>query len=349
MTSINNEMVDLRSDTLTKPTQAMREAMAAAEVGDDVFGEDPTVNELERRAADLLGKEAGLFVPSGTMANLLAFLAQSRPSDTLILNEEAHPFNYEGGNVAMVGGLLTRTISGSLGMMSADEIRPFVKRSSDHHFSQTTIVSIENTTNRGGGNMYSVEAIAEIRALADEYGMRLHCDGARLFNAVVASGISAADYVRDVDTACFCFSKGLGAPAGSILTGTHDVMEEAHRFRKLLGGGMRQAGILAAAGLHALDHHVDRLTDDHRRVQQFREALEFVPEISFPMATPTNIVYLDVPDAEIFQSETAAGGVRLLATGPGRFRAVFHLDVDDAGLEKAIDVCKRAAGRCGKG
>ena len=232
MTPSDDTIVDLRSDTLTKPTAAMREAMASAEVGDDVFGEDPTVAELERRAAELLGKEAGLFVPSGTMANLLAFLAQTRPSDTLILSQDAHPFNYEGGNVAMVGGLMTRTISGSLGMMTADEIRPFVKQTPDHHFSQTSIISIENTTNRGGGNMYTLEAIAGIRALADVHGMRLHCDGARLFNAVVASGISAADFVRDVDTACFCFSKGLGAPVGSIVAGSTEFIASAHRLRK---------------------------------------------------------------------------------------------------------------------
>jgi len=345
----DNTIVDLRSDTLTRPTPEMREAMAAADVGDDVFGEDPTVNELERRASELLGKEAGLFVPSGTMANLLAFLSQTRPSDTLILSEDAHPFNYEGGNVAMVGGLMTRTVGGALGMMTAEEIRPFVSTSPDHHFSQTSIIAIENTTNRGGGNMYSLEAIAEIRALAHEHGMRLHCDGARLFNAAVASGIAAADYVRYADTACFCFSKGLGAPVGSVLTGTRETIDEAHRFRKLLGGGMRQAGILAAAALYALDHHVERLADDHRRARQFREALETVPEISFPMPNPTNIVFLDVPDAETFGNETEANGVRLIDTGPGRFRAVFHLDVDDDGLTKAIDVCKRAAAKCGKG
>ncbi len=349
MTPSNENTVDLRSDTLTKPTAAMREAMASAEVGDDVFGEDPTVAELERRSAELLGKEAGLFVPSGTMANLLAFLSQTRPSDTLILSGESHPFNYEGGNVALVGGLMTRTIDGPLGMMSADAIQPFIMKSADHHFSQTAIISIENTTNRGGGNMYSLETIAGIRALADEHAVKLHCDGARLFNAVVASGISAADYARDMDTVCFCFSKGLGAPVGSVLTGTRAVVEEAHRFRKLLGGGMRQVGILAAAGIYALDHHIERLADDHRRAAQFREALESIPEISFPMPTPTNIVFLDVPDAETFHAEAEAGGLRLVNTGPGRFRAVFHLDVDDDGLEKAIVVCKRAAGKCSQG
>ncbi len=336
--------VDLRSDTLTKPTKAMLAAMAAADVGDDVFGEDPTVNGLQERCAALLGKEAALFVTSGTMANLLAFLSQTRPGETIILHEDAHPYNYEAGNVAMVGGLLTRTLAGALGMLDRDGIAPHVIRSADHHFSETSVIALENTTNRGGGNIYSLEALRDIRALADENGLKVHCDGARLFNAVVESGHSAADFAQYCDTVSFCFSKGLGAPVGSIIAGSADTINDAHRFRKMLGGGMRQAGFLAAAALHALDHHVDRLAEDHRRAREFRAALEGLSGVSFPMPTPTNIVLFDVEDVAAFMGRVAEQGVLMLQVGQHRIRAVFHLDIDDEGLGRAIEVCKSALG-----
>lgn len=334
--------VDLRSDTLTKPTPAMREAMATAEVGDDVFGEDPTVNKLQDRAASLLGKEAALFVPSGTMANVIAFLSQTQPGQTLILSEDAHPYNYEAGNVAVLGGLMTRAVRGDLGMIEAETIAPHVVQTSDHHFSQTTIVAVENTTNRGGGNIYSLEGLQGIKALADEHGMKVHCDGARLFNAVVESGHSAKDFARHCDTICFCLSKGLGAPVGSVLAGDADTIDRAHRFRKMLGGGMRQAGILAAAGLYALDNHVERLSEDHRRAREFRSALEALPAVSFPMPTPTNIVIFDLDDVESFMRTTESQGILMIPMGPKRVRAVFHLDIDDTGLARAISVCTAA-------
>ena len=339
--SDNATTVDLRSDTLSQPTQAMREAMATAEVGDDVFGEDPTVNRLQDRCAALFAKEAALFVPTGTMANLLAFLAQTRPGETIILHEDAHPYNYEAGNVAMIGGLMTRTLPGDLGILDRDTIAPCVIRTEDHHFSETSLIAVENTTNRGGGNIYPLETLREIRALADENGMKVHCDGARLFNAVVESGHSAQDFAEHCDTVSVCFSKGLGAPAGSILAGSAETIDTAHKFRKMLGGGMRQSGILAAAALHALDHHVERLAEDHRRAGQFRTELEGLPGVSVPMPTPTNIVMLDVPDAAAFAAKIKGHGVLMIPMGPKRIRAVFHLDIDDEGLQRAIEACKQ--------
>ena len=335
--------VDLRSDTVTQPTAAMRQAMAQADVGDDVAGEDPSVNALQRRAAALLGKEAALFVPSGTMANLVAILAQTQPGDTIILSEEAHPFNYESGNLAMVAGVLTRTVPGTSGIVTPDQIEPrIVPRTADHHLAPTSLVAIENTTNRGGGAIYDVDLVAAIGRLARERGLRLHCDGARIFNAVVETGVPAADYAVHVDTLCFCLSKGLGAPVGSVLAGNAATIETAHRYRKMLGGGMRQAGILAAAGLYALDHHVDRLRDDHRRAQSFRREIERIDGLALPLPSPTNMVYVEVPGAPGYAARLEALGVRVYATGPTRVRAVFHLDVTDEDVEAAAEAFGRA-------
>lgn len=334
--------VDLRSDTVTRPTPEMREVMAAAEVGDDVFGEDPTINELQNRVAKMLGKEAALFVPSGTMANLVAIMSQTHPGETIVLSEDAHPYNYEGGNIAFVGGLLTRTIESDLGIMTADDIEPHLVLSSDHHLSPATLISVENTTNSGAGNMYSVEALQDIAELARDNGLKVHCDGARIFNAVVASGVPVKSYAEHCDSMCFCFSKGLGAPAGSIVAGTAVDVDRMHRLRKMLGGGMRQVGVLAAAALYALDNHIEGLADDHRRAAKFREALEGSSAIKFPMPTPTNIVMMDVEDAGRFLTRLSEQGVLMIPMGPKRVRAVFHLDIDDAGLERAIAACKKA-------
>ncbi len=333
-------IVDLRSDTLTRPTPGMRAAMAAADVGDDVFGEDPTVNRLQDRVAELLGKEAALFVPSGTMANLLAFLAQTRPGETLILSEDAHPYNYEGGNVAAIGGLMTRTIKGQL---TRAEVEPYVVHlGPDHHSTPTRVIAIENTTNRGGGNIYSIETVRGLRELATANNLKLHCDGARLFNAVVESKYTAKELASYCDSICFCFSKGLGCPVGSIVAGTRDMIEETHRFRKMLGGGMRQAGILAAAAHYALDNHIERLREDHRRAREFRAALEGLPGVSFPMPNPTNIVIFEVPDVMQFVGKAGGEGVLMIPMGPKRLRAVFHLDIDDAMLAHAIKACRAA-------
>ncbi len=244
----------------------------------------------------------------------------------------------------MVAGVMTKTLGGDCGILSVDEAASAIVQSDDHHFSQTTLISIENTTNRGGGAIYPIETVAAIGALAHERGMRLHCDGARLFHAVVESGVSTAQYASHCDTISFCFSKGLGAPAGSILAGERATIDQAHRYRKMLGGGMRQAGILAAAANYALDHHIERLKDDHQRARQFRQVIESLPGLACPLPSPTNIVFIDVPDAYQFLAPIIERDVFVLPTSPTRLRAVFHLDVDDAGLDRAIEAFT-AAGR----
>jgi threonine aldolase len=322
----------------------MREAMAKAEVGDDVFGEDPSVNRLQERAAALFEKDAALVVPTGTMANLTAVLAQTRPGDSVILHRDSHPFNYESGNLAMVAGVLTRTTGGQQGIMSPEDAAANIIQTDDPHFSPTTLIAIENTTNRGGGAVYPLETVTTIGRLARERGIRLHCDGARIFNAVVATGISPAEYAGPVDTISFCLSKALGCPAGSMVVGDAETIMRAHRYRKMLGGGMRQTGILAAAGLHALDHHVDRLKDDHSRLHRFREGLEGTPGLAFPLPSPTNILFIDVSDSAGFVERLKERNVLALATGPTRIRVVFHLDVTDEGMERAIKAFRAVAG-----
>jgi threonine aldolase len=343
----NGELVDLRSDTLTKPTDAMRDAMAQADVGDDVFGEDPTVNALQERCAKMLGKEAGLFVPSGTMANLLAFMSQTKPGDTVILNEDAHPYKYESGNLAALGGLVTRTLKADKGILTKVLIEPYIATIPDAHFSPIAMVSVENTTNAGGGNIYSLKNLKAIRALSDKHAVKVHMDGARLFNAVVGSVLDQrSEYIAKIaqcaDSVSFCFSKGLGAPVGSILVGSAETIDTALRYRKMVGGGMRQAGILAAAANYALDHHVDRLVEDHLRAKIFREELEEIDGISFPMENPTNIVFFEVENAVDFCGRIGEQGVLMIPMGPTRIRAVFHLDVDDKGMDQAIKICREA-------
>lgn len=334
-------VVDLRSDTVTRPTAAMREAMARAEVGDDVYGEDPTVKRLEAHAAACFGKEAALLVPSGTMANLVAFLAQTRPGDAVILASGAHPNLHESGNLAMVGGLLPRLIEPEQGLLRADAVKAAIDPGADHHHAPTTLVAIENTYNTGGGVAYPLEVVASIAAIARDAGLKVHCDGARIFNALLAEGIEAREFGQYVDTISFCLSKGLGAPVGSLVVGDAATIDRAHRFRKMLGGGMRQAGIVAAAGLYALEHHVARLADDHRRAREFREAIAALPGVELPLPCPTNLVYFDVADAGRLQRELKAHGVLVFGDGR-RARAVFHLDVDDTGLERAIAAMRAA-------
>jgi threonine aldolase len=322
----------------------MREAMARAEVGDDVLGEDPSVNALQLRVADLVGKEAALFVPSGTMANLLAAVSQTRPGDTLVLDESAHPFHFESGGVGMVAGLMTKTLPGTYGVLSPEQVERSLVLQTDHHFSPTTLVSIENTTNRGGGAVYPVETVAAIGDVVHKHGLRLHCDGARIFNACAAIHADVKGYARHCDTLSFCFSKGLGAPVGSILCGDAGAIDRAHRYRKMLGGGMRQAGILATAALYALDHHRDRLSEDHERAKRFRSALDGVPGITFPLPSPTNIVFLEVPDASSFVAALKVRRILAGATGPTQIRVVFHLDIGDSALETAIAGFREVAG-----
>ena len=332
-------MIDLRSDTVTKPTPEMRQAMANAEVGDDVMGEDPTVNALEANIAQRLGKQAALFVPSGTMSNLLAYLAQAHPGQSIILNAKSHPYRYEGGNMAIVGGLLPRLLDGPLGKISAEDVANAIVQIDDPHFSNTAVVSIENTTNDGGGAYYTQEEVAAISAVTHDASLKLHCDGARFFHATVATGIAPQDYAQHCDTISICLSKGLGAPVGSCLVGDTETIHHARRFRKILGGGMRQAGILAAAGLHALEHHIQDLAEDHRRTQQYREALEAIG-VQFQRPSPTNILFLQFDDAPKIQNALQEKGILTMLKNQHHLRLVFHRDITDNDLEKTITTFK---------
>lgn len=337
-------MIDLRSDTVTKPSPAMREAMATAEVGDDVMGEDPTVNALEARIAALLDKEAAVFVASGTMSNLLAYLSQTRPGESVILSAKSHPYRYEGGNMALVGGLLPRLIDGELGKLRPDEVEGAIVQSEDVHFSNTSLVSIENTSNGGGGAFYTEQEVALVSAVTHDAGLKLHCDGARFFNAVVATGTSPSAYAAPCDTVSICLSKGLGAPVGSLLVGDAQTITRARRYRKILGGGMRQAGILAAAGIYALDHHIEELAEDHRRARVFREALE-ADGIPFSLPSPTNILFPVFADAPATGKALKELGVLGLDRDDHIMRFVFHRDISDDDLEQAIAAFKTALSR----
>lgn len=314
----------------------MRAAMASAEVGDDVLREDPTVNRLEAYAAALMGKEAALFVPSGTMANLIAFLVLGRPGDAVILSEQSHPVNYEGGNLARFAGLLARPLPGELGKISPAQLEAALVLKDDPHFAITRVAAIENTTNRGSGAYYTPEEVSALGAICRANGLRLHCDGARIFNASVALRVEPAALASPCDTVSFCCSKGLGAPAGSLLAGDAATIHEARRLRKQLGGGMRQAGILAAACLYALEHHIPDLAEDHRRAAVFRERLE-ASGSRFILPSPTNILMLRAPEAERVQADLAERGVRVFAVGPETLRIVFHRDISDADLDHAVE------------
>ena len=331
-------VVDLRSDTLTRPTAGMRAAMAEAPVGDDVFGEDPSVNALEARVAALLGKAAALFVPSGTMANQLAIRVQTEPGDELLCEAEAHPVIYEAGGPALLSGVSVRTVVGQRGQLDPEAVRRAF-RPDNVHFSPLRLVAAEDTANRGGGSVHPLERLDGIAAAAHNGGARAHLDGARLMNAVVQSGVSAARRAAGFDTVSLCLSKGLGAPVGSLLAGTAPAIHKARRFRKAFGGGMRQAGILAAAGLYALDHHVDRLADDHRRARALSEALRAA---GFEATDPeTNMVYATVFSSDDALSTLAEAGVLALAVSPTVPRFVLHLDVDDDGLQRACAAVRR--------
>ncbi len=333
--------VDLRSDTVTKPDAEMRACMANAEVGDDVYGEDPTINALQSYAAQLLGKDAALFVPSGTMANLLAFLSQTRPGETLLMHQDAHPYLYEGANIAWVGGLMPGLLQGDCGIIHVDEIKKNLILTNDPHRSNTTLVALENTSNRGGGAFYTTNEFQQIRDFAKSVNMKIHCDGARLFNAVVATGALPKDYADCCNTISICLSKGLGAPVGSLLCGDEETIHQALRYRKMLGGGMRQAGILAAAGLYALQHNINDLQHDHHRAQTFRHALE-TSGVTFSMPSPTNILYIEVSDAAKAVDILKENNILVIATAINQIRVVFHRDIDDDGLNHAITVFRKA-------
>ena len=335
--------IDLRSDTITKPTPAMREAMVRAEVGDDVFGDDPTVARLEARVAEMLGKEAAVFTPSGTMANQLALRSHTEPGDEILVEANAHIYYYESGAPAALAGVMCRCLSGVRGVFTAVDVEAAL-RPADQHFAPTKLVCIENTHNRGGGSIWPIERIREVAEVSRARGLRLHLDGARLWNAAVATGISERDYAAPFDSVSVCFSKGLGAPVGSALCGTREFIQRARRFRKMYGGGMRQAGILAAGALHALEHHRARLAEDHANARALAEGLSRLPAIELdPSSVQTNIVLMRVgklPAATLGGALDQAG-VRVLATGPDTIRAVTNLMISSDDISVALDTFKR--------
>jgi len=343
--------IDLRSDTVTRPTPGMRKAMAEAEVGDDVLGDDPTVLRLQERVARLAGKDAAVYVPSGTMGNQASIRAHTEPGDEIIMHEHSHCFFYETGGPGALSGCSTRMLRGEGGFFSCDDVRGAIRPVSSH-FPLSKLIVIENTHNKGGGTIWPIERIAEIRRVADEFGLRMHLDGARLWNASVATGIPITEWAKHFDTVSMCFSKGLAAPVGSIVVGGREIMTRVHRFRKMFGGGMRQSGILAAAALYALDHHVERLAEDHRNAKRLAEGLAKVPGLIVdPRRVQTNIVIFDVDPAltmaQPFADALKSRGVWLFATGPHTIRAVCHMDVNAEQIEAAIgiagEVCRARA------
>jgi threonine aldolase len=343
------EMIDLRSDTVTRPTPAMRKAMAEAEVGDDVFGEDPTVNALQGKVANLLGKEAALFVPSGTMANQLSIKSHTQPGDEVIIEASSHPYNFEGGAGAALSGIQFQCLKGVRGILDASQIEEAI-RPADHHFPVTRLICLENTHNRGGGSIYPLEKMAEIYRLAKSKGLMLHLDGARLWNASVATGIKPREYAQWADSVSVCLSKGLGAPIGSLVAGSKSFIDRVHRFRKMFGGGMRQAGIIAAAGIYALDHHLERLKEDHRNAKRLAVGLKEFKGVSIdPMHVETNIVIFDVANTGMMGSQVAEAmkkeGVLIHAFSKTQIRLVTHLDVNAEDIEKALKAFKKILGR----
>jgi len=330
--------IDLRSDTVTRPTEAMRAAMARAEVGDDVFGEDPTVNRLQETVAALLGKEAGLFVPSGTMANQIALGTLTRPGDEIICDASAHCISFEGGALAALWGVQARTVAAARGLLDPADVEAAIRPPADH-YPRTRVVEIENTHNRGGGAVYPLARVQALAALAKARGLDLYLDGARLWNACAASGVAPADYAAGAALVSTCLSKGLGAPVGSVVCGSKALVAEARRLRKRLGGGMRQAGILAAAGLHALEHHRARLPEDHENARRLGEAVANLPGARLLHPIDTNLIFA------IFEGQSAADLCRRFATAgvlavpegsrPDLVRFVTHLDVSRADMDEA--------------
>jgi threonine aldolase len=330
--------IDLRSDTVTRPTDAMRAAMARAEVGDDVFGEDPTVNRLQETVAALLGKEAGLFVPSGTMANQLALGALTRPGDEIICDAAAHCISFEGGALAALWGVQARTVVAPRGLLDPAEVEALIRPVADH-YPRTRVIELENTHNRGGGSVYPLARVQALAALAQARGLHLYMDGARLWNACAASGVSPADFAAGATMVSTCLSKGLGAPVGSVLCGPKALVADARRLRKRLGGGMRQAGILAAAGLYALEHHRERLAEDHENARRLGEAVAGLPGARLLHPVDTNLVFaiFEGQSAPDLCRRFAAAGVLGLPEGsrPDLVRVITHLEISRTDVDES--------------
>lgn len=337
-------MIDLRSDTVTKPTPGMREAMMRADVGDDVFGEDPTVIALEERMAVLFGHEAGLYCSSGTQTNQIAINVHTRPGDEVICDEGAHIYRYEGGGLMANSGCSVKFVPGDRGRFTAEEAENAIGNPADVHQARTRLVNVENTANRGGGAVWRLDEVKRIRTLCDQRGLALHMDGARIFNALAFTGEQPSEWGTVFHSISICLSKGLGAPVGSVLIGERDFILQARRVRKRFGGGMRQAGIIAAAGLYALEHHVALLKEDHVRAKRLELALSKLPWVESTLPVETNIVVFTLKDrtgVPALLSNLSEQGVRAMAFGPGMVRMVIHLDVDDAALDHVMDVLQR--------
>lgn len=335
-------MIDLRSDTVTRPTPAMLEAMFSANVGDDVFNEDPTVNALEEKAAKLFGHEAGVFCPSGTMTNQIAIKVHTQPGDEVLCDMSAHIYNFEGGGISFNSGAQAKLIPGDRGRISAKQVEENINPVFDW-LTRTRLVSIENTANRAGGSYYSLLQMREIGAVAKQHGLRYHLDGARIFNAVVEAGYSPGEIGPLFDSVSVCLSKGLGSPAGSVLLGPKEFIRQARRIRKVFGGGMRQSGFLAAAGIYALDNHVNRLKEDHARAKTIGETLQNCAYVASVLPVETNIVIFNLNEkmsSENFVSQLASHGIKAVGFGKQAIRFVTHLDFNDEMLEKTVKALK---------
>ncbi|REJ70097.1 MAG: low specificity L-threonine aldolase [Planctomycetota bacterium] len=344
---IEEQALDYRSDTFTKPTPAMRAAMAAAEVGDDVFDEDPSIHRLQQYVARLLGKEAALFFPSGSMSNQVAVRVHCSPGDEFLCEAGCHIFNYEQGAFAQLSGVVAHTIEGNYGVLEPEQLHGKIRGGNDH-LVNTRLVTLENTHNRGAGRIQPYETVEAICSWAHQHGLATHLDGARLFNAAVATGIDVGDWAAHFDTVSVCFSKGLGAPVGSALAGSRVAIAAARRHRKCFGGGMRQAGVLAAAAQYALENHVDRLAEDHRHAQALANQIAQVDGLSLqPAEIDTNMVIFAVDErlgtAAEFAESLAARGLKMLALGPTTIRAVTHLDLPNDGATRAGEILREVA------
>ena len=323
-------IIDYRSDTVTRPTREMRRVMGEAPLGDDVFGEDPAINELEGFAAEMFGMEAAVFCPSGTMTNQIAIKVHTQPGEEVICDQDSHIYQYEGGGIAFNSGCSVRLLQGNHGRITASQVLQAINNPNDIHKPVSRMVGLENTSNRGGGSCYDMEEIRRIRDVCDLHGLSLHLDGARLFNALVATGQRAEEYGRLFHTISICLSKGLGAPVGSLLLGDHGFIRKSRRIRKVFGGGMRQAGMLAAAGKYALEHHINRLGQDHEHARLISEALSRKPFISHILPVETNIIIAEVRPPMTpsdFVQHMHEKKVLLFSVSPTRFRMVLHLDI----------------------
>ena len=335
------KIIDLRSDTITKPSPEMRKAMYEAEVGDDVFKEDPTVNKLEEYAAELLGKEATLYVSSGVMGNQICLNVLTDPGDEVICEIDSHIFNYESGSPAKLSGIQLMTVKGNLGVLTPEQVEPLIRPKDAYYMARTKIIEVENTHNRGGGTIWPMDAITKLKELAKKYGLYYHLDGARIWNASVETGISVKEYALHFDSISCCLSKGLGAPVGSVIAGSKEFIKEAYRVRKSWGGGMRQVGILAAAGLYALQNNIERLKNDHKRAKYLAGRINEIPNLEINLdAVHTNILLFKPLTMSVKEGMAKCKEAGLLVTQGtvDTLRAITHLDVDDADVEKAADI-----------